>query len=60
MEKVVRPSTKGVEDQIQREQDAMKDFPFIDIRSNSGKRRVVRGPSRMAAMRPNKRFKSGD
>ena len=58
--KVVSPCTKGVDDQIQREKEAMSDFPFNDVRTNSGKSRVMSGPSHMASMRSNKRYKPGD
>ena len=58
--KAVRPCTKGVDEQVRRENEAMSDFPFIDVRTKSGKSRVVSGPSRMEAMRSNKRFKPGE
>ena len=43
--KVVIPCTKGVKYQIQRGKEAMSDLPFIDVRTNSGKSRLVSGPS---------------
>ena len=58
--KSVSPCAKGVDEQIRREKVAMSGFPFIDVRTNSGKSRVVSGPSQMAAMGSNKRFKPGD
>ena len=58
--KAMCPCTKGVEEQFQRENEAMSDFPFVDMRTKSGKSRVVSGPSRIAAMQSNKRFKPGD
>ena len=38
----------------------MHDFPFVDVRSSSGKSCVVSGPSCMAAMISNKRYNPGD
>ena len=54
------PCTKRVDEQVQRENESVSDFPLERVRTKSGKSRVVSGPSRMAAMRSNKRFKPGD
>ena len=37
-----------------------EDMPFIAVRFDGRKRRVVSGPARMAKMRSNKGYKSGD
>ena len=52
--------TKGVSEQIQRYLEVMNGFPFMDVRSSSGKSCVVSGPSRMATMISNKMYKPGD
>ena len=58
--KIRCPCTKGVDEQVQRENESVSDFPLERVRTKSGKSRVVSGPSRMVAMRSNKRFKPGD
>ena len=58
--KTRRPCTKRIDDQVMRENESVSDVPLECVRTKSGKSRVVSGPSRMAAMRSNKRFKLGD
>ena len=58
--KTRRPCTKSIDEQVRRENESVSDVPLECVRTKSGKSRVVSGPSRMAAMRSNKRFKPGD
>ena len=58
--KIRCPCTKRIDEQVMRENESVSDVPLECVRTKSGKSRVVSGPSRMAAMRSNKRFKPGD
>ena len=58
--KTRRPCTKKIDEQVARENEWVSDVPLECVTTKSGKRRVVSGPSRMAAMRSNKRHKPGD
>ena len=52
--------TKGTSKQIQKDFDEVSDLSCIDVRSSSGKSRVMSGPSCMAAMLSNNRCKPRD
>ena len=55
----LRACRRQVEKQVESE-CSDGDLPFVAVKCNGRKRRVVSGPARMARMRSNKSYKPGD